>query len=236
MSIIAPLNAFHARYAPSSFADASPPPGVVSDGDDSRWWDDGLGFLMDALAHLGLRRRFRASEATDDQRRGVLSHLVMTGRAALAKVGTTLVQGGSTLAGWYRDMKAGAMPRLYAGVMAMIGTVTPAPHDRLFAREQAAEQVGYLDRFRRGLGDATIPLDGRIGPRSALYASAAWIVAVEAWRQSMIRDGHKEERRLLGDAHHCGVCPVEAAKGWVPAGTFRKIGDSPCRLGCRCYF
>src|SRR3954470_1471056 len=104
MSLIDSLNFLGRQHAGTSFGD--PPPADVSDREADRWHDDGAGFLEDALSALGLRRTWTTGRATEGQKRGIVSHLVVTGRDSLRKATTGLVDGLSTLAGWYRSMKA----------------------------------------------------------------------------------------------------------------------------------
>jgi hypothetical protein len=222
-----------AGYASASLA---PPPSPVSDAQASRWHDDGSGLLGDALAFLGLRRAFKEGRATPDQSRSVVSHLIGTGKASLRSITGNLVAGTATLAAWYRDFLAAAFPRLYASSMALIGTGTLVPADRANLRVMAGQQLGYLDRFRRNLASAAQPLDGSAVSRAGLYASAAWSLAHNAYAASMIRDGHGEARWRLGaPEHHCGDCPAQAARGWVPADQLPDLGTLSCNQGCRCW-
>lgn len=127
-------------------------------------------------------------------------------------------------------------------------------------------QLGYLDRFRSQVESGVTPLDGRIAVRAGLYARAAWgvawgVVRADAGRQSAgivdplhpfphanpgLRStpyaragsdrGNLLERRVLGDAHHCGDCPELADRGWQPYGTLPPIGATKCGPFCVCHF
>lgn len=126
-------------------------------------------------------------------------------------------------------------------------------------------QLGYLDRFRSQVESKAVPLDGRIAVRAGLYARAAWGVAwtvarSDAGREAGVVDpmhpfphaspglistpyarsgsnrGNLLERRVLGDAHHCGDCPELADRGWQPYGTLPPIGATKCGPFCLCHF
>lgn len=76
---------------------------------------------------------------------------------------------------------------------------------------------------------------GTIQMRAGMYAASAGGV-YENTRRDAAADVFTEERRVLGAAEHCPDCIEEAAKGWAPVGTLRKITDSACRTNCRCRF
>lgn len=126
-------------------------------------------------------------------------------------------------------------------------------------------QLGYLNRFRSQVESGAVPLDGRIAVRAGLYARAAWGVAwtvarSDAGREAGVVDpmhpfphaspglistpyaragsnrGNLLERRVLGDAHHCGDCPELADRGWQPYGTLPPIGATKCGPFCLCHF
>lgn len=71
--------------------------------------------------------------------------------------------------------------------------------------------------------------------RAELYAASA-ASTYENLRRERAVMVYTEERRVLAAAEHCDVCEDEADKGWVPAGTLKEIGDSPCRMRCLCHF
>jgi hypothetical protein len=91
-----------------------------------------------------------------------------------------------------------------------------------------------LELFARDVESGRIK-GNRIVERAKLYANRRNGV-YENTRRDAAQEVFSQERRTLGDAEHCSVCVEEAAKGWVEIGTLRKIGDSPCRMNCRCSF
>lgn len=212
-------------------------PATVSDGDATRWFDAGSELMGGLLDRVGLRRRFDTRDLSDAARRGLVEAIIDAGLSSLRRAGTALVDGASTVASWFATMKAGLMPRLYAGTMAMAQTIDLAPVDRDGVADAATVQIGFLTRFRREIESGDQPLSGVVPARSAGYANSIWSVAMNLHAASKLRDGYSEERRVMGGAErHCVVCPELAARGFVKIGTLPKIGDSPCGPGCRCWF
>lgn len=72
--------------------------------------------------------------------------------------------------------------------------------------------------------------------RAGMYAEAGRGTFEDVRSDVAKAQGKTEERRVLGAAEHCADCIVEAAKGWQPIGTLRRIGDSKCKTNCHCRF
>ncbi len=223
--------------APPTYGEAE-----VSDRQDARWYDAGWD-LLDAL--LGsLKRRFRMGEATPKERRGLLGRIVDTGRMALRSTTGLLTRGKITLRSWFAAMRSAAMPRLYAGALALLGPGDLPPVARVALKAEAVRQMSLLEKFRREIAAAVVRLktmaglpNGSVEVRAALYGSAAWSVAMNVHRAVMRAMGHSEERWVLGilDMATCAGCPRQAARGWVPMGTLPNIGSQRCNINCRCH-
>lgn len=95
--------------------------------------------------------------------------------------------------------------------------------------------ISKFDSFARDLVNGQIEADGNLPVRTSLYALAGY-----SSYQAHVRDrerSHKtEEKRIVRSGNPCAICAGEAAKGWVPIGTLRAIGDSYCITRCRCIF
>lgn len=105
------------------------------------------------------------------------------------------------------------------------------------------KQYQFLDRFAADIASGKQPLNGRFLQRAKLYANASRGMFEEMRRRYMrLFKGATEERRNLGVAEHCQTvdklegCVELAAKGWQPIGTLPRIGESPCRTNCKCYY
>ncbi len=74
--------------------------------------------------------------------------------------------------------------------------------------------------------------------QAELYGGAPWPSSVNLVRARVVGSTvfGEERRRHIGSDLPCPVCVSEEAKGWVPTGTLRAIGDSECRSSCHCVF
>jgi hypothetical protein len=91
-----------------------------------------------------------------------------------------------------------------------------------------------LDVFARLVEDGRLSA-AQVKQRASLYARGG-LVAYENARREAAVGVMTEERRILGVAEHCDVCIEQAALGWQPLLTLRRLGDSPCRANCKCRF
>lgn len=92
-----------------------------------------------------------------------------------------------------------------------------------------------LDNFAQEVASGKQRIDGRMLTRMQMYEQASVNTFDILNRRAMIIAGFTEERSILEPrAHHCGQCPVEAAKGWVPIGELIPIGERQCLTRCRC--
>lgn len=101
---------------------------------------------------------------------------------------------------------------------------------------QIKPQYQYLAKFSVEVSTGAQKLDGTVLARAALYAAAARATHREAQRRLAAERAAGEERRRLGIADHCRTCLQQAKLSWQPFGSLRRIGDSECRVACRCWF
>jgi hypothetical protein len=102
--------------------------------------------------------------------------------------------------------------------------------------QQIRQQYRWLIKFSVEISTGAQKLDGTAVARSALYAAAARSTHRAALRRLAGFRAAGEERRVLGVADHCRTCLDQAKLKWQPFGTLRRIGDSECRINCRCWF
>lgn len=104
------------------------------------------------------------------------------------------------------------------------------------------EQYQYLKNFANEIASGKQKLDGRLMVRAEMYGAAQRTTFEEMRRRYERNKGLTEERRILGPAEHCTSsgdlegCLELASKGWQPIGTLPRIGQSPCRVNCKCTF
>lgn len=112
--------------------------------------------------------------------------------------------------------------------------MSPADWGRVGARMR--QQYRYLDRFAAQLANGEQRLDGSFRVRCGMYAEASRGTYEETRRQLEREGGMEEERRILHALESCGDCLNYAFQGWQPIGTLPEIGDSQCRVNCKCTF
>ncbi len=163
-------------------------------------------------------------------------HRVVEGATAwMRAVAGSLARGSIRLAGWFATSLDGLVARHYAGTLALTGGATPPPPALDVLDARIDRQAGYLARLRGRLA-AGMERGKALIARAGRYGASIWGTAQAAARV-IARGGRRFERRVLEvAAHHCLMCPILAAEGWVPIGTLPAIGDTPCQSGCRCWF
>jgi hypothetical protein len=97
-------------------------------------------------------------------------------------------------------------------------------------------EYGMLERMIQQIGAGEQRLDGTLLRRSEMYTQSARGTYHDAERVEQARRGVSQERRVLGQADHCEDCVTAAAIGWAAIGTLPRIGESVCRVNCRCVF
>jgi hypothetical protein len=96
------------------------------------------------------------------------------------------------------------------------------------------QEAGFLDRLAWKIASGEQPLDGNFRQYSEMYAWAGLESFYEAMSDSMDAAGFTEERNVITPGENCDGCLAETARGWVPIGTLKPIGQRTCRRNCRC--
>jgi hypothetical protein len=153
----------------------------------------------------------------------------------LDDIAALLQDGVITLPQWERRVQAELRPLHLAAVAATVGgfALLTQAHVQAYRAEIVA-QFRYLRTFRQQLASAEQLMNGTFHARLKLYARAAHGVAQQVNRRFQQVIGKTEERRVLGAAEHCADCLDAAARDWQPIGTLPRIGDSRCKVNCRC--
>jgi hypothetical protein len=148
-----------------------------------------------------------------------------------------LLAGTIMLADWQLQMMAAVKSvHLVALAVAHGGWNQLDQSDFGWVGQRIREQYRFLADFASEIASGAQPLNGRLGVRITLYAAAARATHREAQRRIAAQRAVGEERRVLGQADHCKTCLQQARLGWQPFGTLKRIGDSECRVNCRCHF
>lgn len=103
------------------------------------------------------------------------------------------------------------------------------------------KQMGFLNKFAKGIDDGEVKLDGNFLRRVNQYVAASRSTGEEIKRQAM-QDKATHEKRVLGPADHCHTqdgldgCWELFKLGWQLMGILPPIGETPCRQNCHCKY
>ncbi len=174
-------------------------------------------------------------EMSDRRKRLAIERMIIRHERILTDIGIQLQDGVITLPQWERQTQSQLRPLHLATVAATVGGFALLTQAHVSAYRQAITvQFEFLATFRKQLRSADQLLDGTFLARLRMYARAAHGVAQEVNRKVQPFFGKTEERRVLGVADHCPDCPPLATRGWQPIGSLPRIGDTVCRVNCRC--
>jgi hypothetical protein len=132
-----------------------------------------------------------------------------------------------------REVIKGTFVDLYALSKGGRGHMTQSDFGRLGAMVKA--QYTELQKFEAAIRDGKMS-QAQIAYRAKLYVNAAKQAFAEGGRAGAKDAGEDEERRVLSAAEHCPDCVAYANLGWQPIGTLPRIGESVCRVNCKCSF
>lgn len=157
-------------------------------------------------------------------------------KAKMEKLVERMANGDITRREWVlasREVIKGTYVDLYALSKGGRGAMTQSDYGKLGAMLKG--QYQRLQEFEAALRDGKLTQQGA-AYRAKLYINSARQVFSEGERGAAQTAGMDEERRVLHPAEHCQDCKDYAARGWQPLGTLPKIGESECRVNCRCTF
>lgn len=158
--------------------------------------------------------------------------------AARAYVDEVAKSAGSAIRGFFGKAAKILRSAFLSAALVLSGPGPMAADERLIFAQQVVAQEAYLRNFQSEVRSGAQPPDGTLVARAGQYGRAAWSVGQNTARGVAGVRGGVEERRILGaeDGLNCDECPELAALGWVPFGTLPNLGETPCRMNCRCHF
>jgi hypothetical protein len=199
----------------------------------ARLADAGRGALLEAAVPLRLRDAVKERRLAPEQGRRIVRRLIADAGALVRAATDALVAGALRLGPWFGAMRDALLPRHFAAGFAVLNNPDPPPADVAAIVAGSRRQVGYLERFRGQLADATQLLSGAAA-RADLYAAGLWGLSQNVGWAKAKRDGFSEARRQLGIADHCDECLYESSLGWIGIDEVTQIGDTICGSRCRC--
>lgn len=156
-------------------------------------------------------------------------------RTEVTRLSRQLVNGQMSLADWQvaiaKEVKG---MHLTSAALAKGGWAQMTPADFGRVGRTLRDEYGYLASFAQQVKDGTQKLDGSLVSRANLYAQAPRGTYHATEGYSMQATGKTEYRNVLANAEHCAGCLAETAKGWVPIGTLKPIGQRLCLANDRC--
>lgn len=164
---------------------------------------------------------------------------VLTAQSGHARdLSQQLIDGNLKLASWEAEMRDALRAAHLVGTsLANGGWANLGPSE--FGWTGSARirpQYAYLSAFAQQIASGDQPLDGTVLSRAEMYMQAARGTYQAALARNAQDRGLEEERNNLGGAEaHCGMCPSESMRGWVPIGTLIPVGSRTCLSRCKCH-
>lgn len=148
----------------------------------------------------------------------------------------SLRDGGLSLADWQTQMMQLVKDtHLSSAIAANGGTAQMTFSDYGRTGQIIRTEYDYLRSLANGIGDGSIPLDGRVLQRAEQYARAGRQTYAQFDSLKMQALGHDEERNVIAEGDNCDGCLEADAAGWVPIGTLPLPGERTCMQNCRCF-
>ena len=165
------------------------------------------------------------------------NNIIRASKRRMADTTERLIDGSMNLADWQTAMAREVKYIHSVGVMLPEGgPANLGLHAQAQLEERLLHEYQYLYNFADEIALGKAPLTRRSVVRAQMYADAGRGTYEEARRDSAARAGFDEERRMLGQADHCGCCIEQAEMGWQPKGTLKPIGECTCLTNCHCTF
>ena len=178
-------------------------------------------------------RRFVSGEAIRD----ALNEVIDIAKERIDADSLALQQGTISLAEWQTRMAQHTKQiHIVSAASARGGWAQMTPADWGATGGALKRQFAFLQNFALDIQRGVQKLGGNFIRRARMYGNAARRTYENIKRRASQAAGNTEERRVLGVADHCPDCVEFAGRGWQPIGTLPPIGDSVCKVNCRCLF
>lgn len=177
----------------------------------------------------------RLKRIPEDTIRRVLQQAADSSKTALARLTQELVDNKITIAEWAVAVRDEIRNGHRVAALLANGNALDA---RAAGQLGAAvrRQYQYFEAFVRQIEDGTAPLGPRSVARARLYGQAIMTMYERAVVAREAAAGRTRYKLVLAPAEHCDQCVEDAAKGFVPIGTLKAIGERTCLVNCRCHW
>ncbi len=201
-------------------------------------------YVWDASNRQYIHLRSRHTVPFQEIRTEAIEPLVQRSKALQRTLSQGLQSGDTKLSEWQLSMLENIkQTELAASLAANGGEQNTNDADK---KKIAAAILLLLLLFQTFAGDiesGSQALNGTLLVRSDLYAAAARAQFEETRRVGMATYfGVVQERRRFGIAEHCHTdgdrlgCVELYDKGWQLINTLPRLGQTPCRTNCKCYW
>lgn len=161
--------------------------------------------------------------------------VIVNARIEIERLAEQVTDGTIEIGEWQERM-AGAVKNLDVATMAAGkgGIAQLTQRDYGLAGQRLRFDYARLEQFARDIEAGRIR-GNAIANRARLYANRRNGV-FENTRRDAAAEVFTEERRVMTPGENCKTCVEQARLKWQPLGTLNKIGDSLCKMNCRCVF
>lgn len=147
-----------------------------------------------------------------------------------------LLDGKLVLADWQRQMQDAIKGSHLVGLSLANGGWAQLDQSSFgWVGQRIRAQYRYLAGFADQVASGAQPLNGTALSRAEMYMTAARATHRAAVGRLARDNGMEQERNVMGSADHCGECPGESMRGWVPLGTLIPVGSRQCLSRCACH-
>lgn len=177
------------------------------------------------------------SRLPEDKLRELFAKRLASHQEAVRGVTDRLIGGDMTTREWQKAIADSMRQAHIEGRMFGVGGqwgMGPEDIDAVVARLH--DQYRYLGDFGQQIARGELS-EAQIRARIAQYVESPPRETFRRASEAVHRvAGYDQERNVLGvvQTEHCQDCELEAARGWVPLGEIKIIGERQCRGNCKC--
>jgi hypothetical protein len=158
-------------------------------------------------------------------------------RIAMRDLAQRLIDGKIDLATWEAMMlDAVKKTHVSAALLGVGGIDGLTPVARQALSDSVQFHLSALHDFATEIESGEQPINGTLANRAGFYGDAVTGTYEDFRRLKQAEIGVQWERRVLHPAEHCDSCLAAAKQGWQRPGVLPRIGESICKMRCRCSF
>lgn len=197
---------------------------IRSIADEQGWqWDDESGRYLD----IG------GSVVTPQQILDVTQVELARLESEIEEATALLIEGDATVPEWEELIAEITIGAALLFLLFGLGDRKPEPITEGMARTHLERQFGFLQSFAKSVLAGQMTINGIVA-RAKLYVHDAQLLYGLAQEFIHPVDLFPFYSNVLGPCQHCVECPQLTAKGVVPRGTLKPLGERLCKWRCCC--